>query len=67
MEHTIWEPKIEQAEKEILQEIQLRRLKRTVGRCYENVPFYTRKFNEIGLKPEHIKTLSDIRHIPFTT
>lgn len=48
-------------------DLQLENLKRTVERVYENVPFYRKKFDEIGLKPHHIKTLEDIRHIPFTT
>lgn len=49
------------------QELQLERLKRTVERVYENVPFYRRKFDEIGVKPYHIKTLKDIQLLPFTT
>lgn len=49
------------------EELQLERLKRTVERVYENVPFYRKKFDEIGVKPHHIKTLKDIRLLPFTT
>lgn len=49
------------------QEIQLENLKRTVERVYENVPFYRKRFDEIGLKPSHIKTLKDIQLLPFTT
>ena len=43
------------------------RLRHTVQYCYDNVPHYRKKFSEIGLKPEHIKTLRDIEKIPFTT
>ncbi|ABP67639.1 Phenylacetate--CoA ligase [Caldicellulosiruptor saccharolyticus DSM 8903] len=49
------------------EELQLERLKRTVERVYENVPFYRKKFDEIGVKPHHIKTLKDIQFLPFTT
>lgn len=49
------------------EELQLERLKRTVERVYENVPFYRKKFDEIGVKPHHIKTLKDIQLLPFTT
>lgn len=49
------------------QEIQLENLKRTVERVYENVPFYRKRFDEISLKPSHIKTLKDIQLLPFTT
>jgi phenylacetate-CoA ligase len=49
-----------------MQELQLERLKKVVERAYEKVPFYRRKFDEIGLKPVHIKTLKDIKLIPYT-
>lgn len=67
MEHIIWNKKMECADKETIRELQLARLKKTVAYCYERIPFYTQRFDEIGLKPEHIKTLEDIRLIPFTT
>ncbi len=52
--------------REELEQLQLKRLKNLVERVYHNVPFYKRKFKEIGLKPEHIKTLSDLKYLPFT-
>jgi len=50
-----------------LQELQLERLKKTVKLVYENIPYYKKKFKEIGIKPDDIKTLEDIRKLPFTT
>jgi Coenzyme F390 synthetase len=50
-----------------MKELQLERLKSIVRYAYENVPMYTKKFDDIGLKPEHIQTLKDIEKIPFTT
>jgi len=50
-----------------MEELQLERLKTSVKMAYNNVPMYKRKFDEIGLKPEHILTLKDIEKIPFTT
>ncbi|MCX7923234.1 MAG: phenylacetate--CoA ligase [Clostridia bacterium] len=50
-----------------MDQLQLERLKVVVKSAYENVPFYKKKFDEIGLKPEHIVTLKDIEKIPFTT
>ncbi len=41
-------------------------LKETVRRVYSLVPFYKEKFDEIGLKPDNINTLNDIRKLPFT-
>ena len=58
--------KIEGATREEIKEEQSRRLRETVKRCYENVPFYKKKFDEIGLKPEDIQSIDDITKIPFT-
>jgi phenylacetate-CoA ligase len=63
----IWNPEKECLTRKEYDEIQLERLKWIVNRAYERVPFYRRRFDEIGLKPEHIKTLKDIEYIPFTT
>lgn len=46
---------------------QLEDLKKLVKKVYENVPFYKQRFDEAGVKPEDIKTLEDIRLLPFTT
>lgn len=50
-----------------LQELQLERLKGIVKYAYENVPFYRKVFDKIGLKPEDINSLEDLSKIPFTT
>jgi len=52
--------------REELEALQLRRLKYLVERVYYNVPFYRRKFDELGVRPEHIKSLSDVKYLPFT-
>lgn len=62
----IWDKNTECLSRNEMQEVQLERLKNIVNIAYENVPFYHNKFDEIGLKPEHIKTLKDIEKIPFT-
>ena len=55
-----FEPEIECASRETLREIQSQRLVEMVKRCYENVPFYKKKFDEIGLKPEDIRSIDDL-------
>lgn len=50
-----------------LEELQLRRLQWTVRHAYENVPHYHRRFTEHGVTPDDIRTLDDIRLLPFTT
>lgn len=67
MEHRIWNPRWECASRDEKNDVQLARLKRIVEYCYERVPFYKKKFDEMGLRPEHIKTLKDVRLLPFTT
>ena len=49
-----------------IETLQLERLQATVKHCMQS-PFYKKRFEEIGLKPEDIKTLADLRKIPFTT
>lgn len=50
-----------------IEEIQLARLKETVARVYEKVPAYRRKMEEAGVRPEQIRSLADVRRLPFTT
>lgn len=67
MEHIIWNRKAECASREEIREKQLYQLKNTVAYCYERSSLYKKKFDELGLRPEHIKTLKDIALVPFTT
>lgn len=50
-----------------LEALQLERLKHTVNRVAQKVPFYQRRLAELGLKPSAIKSLADVRRLPFTT
>ncbi len=63
----IWNKEFECMPEKKLKALQLERLKQTVKRAYEKVPYYRKKFDEVGLKPEDIKTLDDIKNIPFTS
>jgi len=53
--------------REALEAIQLRRLQETLSRVYATVPFYQKQFDASDIKPSDIKTLDDLKHIPFTT
>lgn len=57
---------LETLPREELKSLQLRRLQDLCARLYANVPFYQRKFDEIGITPKDIKSLSDIKLLPFT-
>lgn len=50
-----------------MEDLQLERLRETVARVYEKVPYYRDKMDKAGVKPEDIKTLKDLSKLPFTT
>jgi phenylacetate-CoA ligase len=50
-----------------LEALQLERLQWTVRHAYESVALYRRKFDEAGVAPADIRTLEDVRRLPFTT
>ncbi|MEJ5283430.1 MAG: phenylacetate--CoA ligase family protein [Brevinematia bacterium] len=62
----IWNKEVEQIERKKLKELQLEKLKRNVKYVYENVPFYRKKMDELKICPEDIKSLEDIKKLPFT-
>lgn len=49
-----------------IENLQLERLKKTVRQCM-NSPFYKKRFDDLHLKPEDIRSLDDLYKIPFTT
>lgn len=59
-------PEVETLSEEGLRTIQLERLQKTVRHCM-NSPFYQKKFQELSVSPEDIKTLDDISKLPFTS
>ncbi|MGD9009110.1 MAG: phenylacetate--CoA ligase, partial [Desulfobacteraceae bacterium] len=63
----IYNMEYETMPREALEAIQLRRLQTTVERVYANVPFYREKFAEAGVSPSDIRTIQDLRKLPFTT
>jgi phenylacetate-CoA ligase len=63
----IWDEEFETLPREALEALQLKRLQNVVERVYATVPFYRRKFEEAGIKPSHIKSLNDLKFLPFTT
>jgi len=50
-----------------INELQLKQLKQTVHTVYDHVPFYQKRFKELKVTPDDIKTLDDITKLPFTT
>lgn len=48
-------------------ELQNKKLQRLVHHCYETVPYYTRLFDSLGIKPEQIKCREDLKVLPVLT
>lgn len=62
----IW-AKEETLSREEIEALQLARLQQTTARVYEKSAPYRRKMDEAGVKPEHIRTLADLKNLPFVT
>ena len=62
----IW-AKEETFTREQMEALQLERLQETVKRVYEKVEPYRKKMDECGIKPEDVKSLSDLSRLPFVT
>jgi len=63
----IYDQRHECMNREELLQLQLERLQATVNRCYKNVPFYRRRLDDLGIEPEGLQSLDDLRALPFTT
>ncbi len=62
----IHDVELETLPREDLEALQLRRLQSLVERVYANVAFYRQKFDEMGIKPSDIRSLADLKLLPFT-
>ncbi len=62
----IFQPEVECASRDYLHALQSARLIRMVHNAYEHVPFYRRKWDELGLKPGDIHSIDDVVKLPFT-
>ena len=61
-----WQPEIETMPREELKKLQTEKLRRTIETAL-NSPFYGQRLGRLGITPDSIKTVGDIRKIPFTT
>ncbi len=63
----IWNEERETMPRAELRALQLERLQDTVERVYARVPYYRDKMKEAGVTPADIRSLDDLRRLPFTT
>jgi phenylacetate-CoA ligase len=57
---------IETASRDEISALQLKRLKTTLDHAYRNSPHYRAQFDEAGVHPDDLRTLSDLAKFPFT-
>ena len=62
-----YQPEIEQAPREEILRIQSERLVKAVRRVYEKVPIYRERMISAGVTPDDIKSVDDLRKLPFTS
>jgi phenylacetate-CoA ligase len=66
IENRLWNPEAETMSREELDKLQLSKLRQTVEKATA-IEFYRNKFEERGITPESIKSLDDLKRLPFTT
>ena len=58
--------RIETASRDEIAGLQLERMKWSIRHAYENSPFYRKQFENHGVHPDDLKTLTDLAKFPFT-
>jgi len=53
--------------REKLEEYQMEQLTKLLNHAYDNVPYYRRVFDEIGLRPKDIQNFNDLKQLPCLT
>lgn len=66
-EQFIWNKEMEALPVPRLRQLQLERLQTKVREVYEKVPFYRQAMDRVGVKPGDVRSLDDLRQLPFTT
>lgn len=67
VESWIYQSEFEKMPREKLVKLQEERLKKIVQYCYDKIPTYKRKFRDVGIAPDDVRVLDDLKKIPFTT
>lgn len=62
----IYQPEFECMDRDSIKKLQTEKLIWQVKRCYENVAVFRERMNEKGLTPDDIKSLDDLKKLPFT-
>ena len=64
---SIWNPKYETMARGELAKLQVDRLRKIAAYAYNRIPFYKRAFDGLGVTPDSVNSLDDLKRLPFTT
>jgi phenylacetate-CoA ligase len=62
----IHDPALETLEREQLAKLQRERLGAIAGYVYDRIGLYRERFDDAGVRPDQIRSLNDLRRLPFT-
>ena len=62
----IYNEEFETLPREAIEALQLKRLQQVVSRVYHTVGFYRKAFDKAGVTPDDIRSLDDLKRLPFT-
>ena len=62
----LYQPDIETMTRDDIRSLQLSKLQKQVRYVYERVDWYRNKMDEMGVNPSDIRSLEDVRKLPFT-
>ncbi len=66
MNNQYWQPELETMPREELEALQVKKLRKSIEISLKS-PFYKKRLGDLGITPDSIQTIADIRKIPFTT
>lgn len=61
----LWLKSIEYSPKNQLENLQMERLQALLNHAYNHVPYYKRTFDQLGVRPNEVKNISDIKKLPL--
>lgn len=63
----IWKEDVECAERAELKALQSDHIKKLIPYIYQHCPVYQKKLDALGVRPDDIASIDDIKRLPFTT
>ena len=65
MTNTFWQEELETLDRARLEALQAKKLRESIARAVQS-PFYGKRYRELGLSADSIRTIADIVKLPFT-